>query len=69
MVGRRQRRFIVWIGVPPDLRDARAGREWLVWVLAEVAEIVRQYLPAKSKRYPAEGLADEVLALCDSLII
>jgi hypothetical protein len=69
MVGRRQRRFIVWIGVPPGLPDAQADREWLVLVLAEVAELVRQYLPTKSKRYPAEELANEVLALRDSLII
>jgi hypothetical protein len=68
MVGRSQRRFIVWIGVPPDLSDARADREWLVLVLAEVAELVRQYLPTKSKRYPAEELADEVLQLRDALV-
>jgi hypothetical protein len=62
MVGRSQRRFIVWIGVPPDLPDARADREWLVLVLAEVAELVRQYLPTKSCFGDAVSLSRHVSA-------
>lgn len=63
MVGRKQRRFIVDIEVPPGLPDANAYAVWMTSALAEVGRIVRTYLPTKSKEYPAERLAAEVEAL------
>mgnify|MGYP001074943092 FL=1 len=63
MVGRKQRRFVVWHSVPLGLDTAEAVRKWLVSVLPETARLVREYLPTKSKAYPAEQLATEVDAL------
>lgn len=60
MVGRKQRRFIVWHSVPLGLETTDAVRAWLVGVLPETARLVREYLPTKSKVYPAEDLAIEV---------
>jgi hypothetical protein len=60
MVGRKQRRFIVWHSVPFGLDTADAVRSWLVSVLPETARLVREYLPTKSKSYPVEQLANEV---------
>lgn len=63
MVGRRQRRFIVWHSVPKGLETPRAVRGWLVEVLSDTERLVREHLPTKSKAYPSEALADEVAAL------
>lgn len=60
MVGRKQRRFIVNIEVPPALADLSTYRSWMANALSEVAQIVRDYLPTKSKTYPAERLASEI---------
>jgi hypothetical protein len=37
-----------------------AVRAWPAGVLPETARLVREYLPTKSKAYPAEDLAIEV---------
>ena len=42
-------------------------RSWLVQVLPETERLVREYLPTKSKAYPADQLGDEVAALRDYL--
>jgi hypothetical protein len=60
LVGRKQRRFIVNLEVPPALPDLIAYRTWMAQALSEVADLVRNYLPTKSKTYPAERLASEV---------
>ncbi|KGN35030.1 hypothetical protein N802_01760 [Knoellia sinensis KCTC 19936] len=60
MVGRKQKRFIVDVEVPPDLGDLDAYRAWMATALAEVAAIVRDHLPTKNKSYPSERLASEV---------
>lgn len=62
-VGRRQRRFMVWIEVPPLLEDRKAYARWIAEALFEAAKIVSDYLPRKAKAYPAERLAEEVNAL------
>ncbi len=67
MVGRKQRRFIVKVAPPPGLQDEAAVLRWLVPSLAEVARLCRQYLPTKSRAYPAEDLAREVEALAAHL--
>jgi hypothetical protein len=68
MVGRKQRRFIVWHSVPQGLDTADAVRSWLVSQLPQTARLVREHLPTKSKAYPAEELATEIdqlrAALC-----
>jgi hypothetical protein len=60
MVGRKQRRFIVWHSVPNGLETTEAVRSWLVSVLPETARLVMEHLPAKSKAYPAVKLASEI---------
>lgn len=60
MVGRKQRRFIVNLEVPPALADLAAYRRWMADALGDVADLVRGYLPTKSRAYPAERLASEV---------
>lgn len=67
MVGRKQRRFIVRLAVPAGLSDEAEVLGWLVPSLAEVARLCREYLPTKSKQYPAESLAEEVEALAEHL--
>ena len=67
MVGRKQRRFIVWHSVPFGLDTPDAVRGWLVSVLPETARLVREYLPTKSKSYPIELLADEIDSLREML--
>ena len=62
-VGRTQRRFIVWHSVPKALDTPEQVRAWLVEVLPETERLVREFLPTKSKEYPAEQLGDEVAAL------
>jgi hypothetical protein len=62
-VGRAQRRFVVWHWVPQGLQTPQEVRAWLVEVLPETERLVREYLPTKSKSYPANDLADEVAAL------
>jgi hypothetical protein len=62
-VGRTQRRFIVWHSAPQGLDTVVKVRAWLVEVLPETERLVREYLPTKSKAFPAEGLGDEVAAL------
>jgi hypothetical protein len=62
-VGRSQRRFIVWHSVPRGLDEASAVLAWLAGALVETADLVRTYLPTRSKAYPAETLAAEVDAL------
>ncbi len=66
-VGRTQRRFIVWHSVPHGLDTVEKVRAWLVEVLPETERLVREYLPTKSKAYPAEQLGDEVTALREHL--
>jgi hypothetical protein len=66
-VGRTQRRFIVWHSVPQGLETPEQFRAWLVEVLTETERLVREYLPTKSKAYPADQLGDEVVALRDHL--
>ncbi len=68
MVGRKQRRFIVKVALPPGLQDEASVARWLVPSLAEVAGLCRQYLPTKSREYPAEALAPEVEALAEHLL-
>ena len=63
MVGRVQRRFIVWHRLPEGLTDEADVRRWFIDVLPQTEALVRQYLPTKSKAYPAERLADEVADL------
>ncbi len=60
MVGRKQRRFIVWHSVPVGLDTADSVRTWLAQVLPETARLVREHLPTRSKSYPAEELAVEI---------
>jgi len=67
MVGRKQRRFIVRLAPPPGLGDEAALLTWLLPALDEVATLCRDYLPRKSRQYPAESLAQEVEALAESL--
>ena len=67
MVGRKQRRFIVWHSVPAGLDSAEAVRDWLAGILPETARIVREYLPTRSKAYPAEDLASAVERLAAAL--
>jgi hypothetical protein len=62
-VGRSQRRFIVWHSVPKGLETPEHVRDWLVSVLPETERLVREFLPTKSKAYPAQQLGDEVAAL------
>lgn len=62
-VGRTQRRFIVWHSVPQGLDTPEQVRAWLVEVLPETERLVREFLPTKSKAYPAQQLGDEVAAL------
>jgi hypothetical protein len=40
---------------------------WLVPALRDVAGLCRDYLPGKSRQYPAESLAQEVEALAADL--
>lgn len=68
MVGRKQRRFIVQLAVPAGLKDDAAVLGWLLPSLPEVARLCREYLPTKSKQYPAESLAQEVEALAKYLV-
>ena len=63
MVGRVQRRFIVWHRLPEGLADEADVRRWFIEVLPQTETLVRQYLPTRSKAYPAEQLADEVAEL------
>jgi len=63
MVGRKQRRFIVLLEVPPTLTDRASCQAWITDALAQAAAIVRDYLPRKGKDYPADRLAAEVVEL------
>lgn len=60
MVGRKQRRFIIWIEVPPVLTTRQALTGWMQIALSESAAIVRDYLPRKGRTYPWERLAAEL---------
>ncbi|MER7975338.1 hypothetical protein ABTX35_41120, partial [Streptomyces sp. NPDC096080] len=62
-VGRVQRRFIVWHRLPEGLADEADVRRWFIEALPQTETLVRQYLPTRSKAYPAEQLADEVAEL------
>jgi hypothetical protein len=68
-VGRQQRRFIVWHSVPKGLDTPEQVRTWLVNVLPETERLVREFLPTKSKAYPAQQLANEVAALRNHLAL
>ena len=68
MVGRKQRRLIIWHSVPQGLETEDAVREWLARVLPETARLVREHLPTRSRAYPAEELALEVEALRAALL-
>ena len=67
MVGRKQRRFVVQLAPPTGLEDEAAVLGWLKPSLAEVARLCREYLPTKSRQYPAESLAQEVETLAEYL--
>ncbi len=67
MVGRKQRRFVVWHSVPLGLATDADARRWLASVLPETARLCREHLPTKSRAYPAEELAREVEALATYL--
>jgi hypothetical protein len=69
MVGRKQRRFIVEMAIPPGRGDEEAVLAWVVPALADVARLCREYLPKKSRQYPPESLAQEVEALAGHLAI
>jgi hypothetical protein len=62
-VGRRHPYFIVFHRLPLGLADAATVRSWFVEVLPETEQLVRDYLPGKNPRAPAQELADEVAAL------
>ncbi len=66
-VGRTQRRFIVWHRLPEGLEDPSEVRAWFATELVATESLVRDYLPRKSKAYPAAALADEVRALREML--
>jgi hypothetical protein len=68
MVGRKQRRFIIWHSVPAGLDDAESVTAWLTAALPETARLVREHLPRKSKAYPIEELATEAECLRDGLL-
>ena len=59
-VGRKQRRFIINLEVPPTLTERATCAAWIGDALAQAARITRDYLPRKGKAYPADRLADEV---------
>ncbi len=67
MVGRKQRRFVVWHSVPQGLATDADAQRWLASVLPETARLCREHLPTKSRAYPAEELAREVEALATYL--
>lgn len=69
MVGRKQRRFIVWHSVPQGLATDAQAQRWLASVLPETARLCREHLPTKSRSYPAEQLAGEVEALAAHLTV
>jgi hypothetical protein len=69
MVGRKQRRFIIWFSVPPDLADRQAAWAWFVEQLPEASRLVRDYLPRKSKVYPVGQLADELDRLREKIAL
>jgi len=60
MVGRKQRRFIINLEVPPELKDRAGVDVWITAALEEAAAITRAYLPRKSRQYPADRLAGEI---------
>jgi hypothetical protein len=62
-VGRSQRRVIIWHGVPVGLDTDEAISKWLAEVLPETSRLLREWLPTRSKKYPAQELANEVDAL------
>jgi hypothetical protein len=62
-VGRTQRRFIVWHSLPQGLDTPERVRSCLVELLPETERLVREFLPSKSRAYPAQQLGDEVAAL------
>ena len=62
-VGRTQRRFVVWHSVPKGLATPEQVRAWLVTVLPDTERLVREHLPTKSRVFPADQLADEVVSL------
>lgn len=68
MVGRTQRRFIVWHSVPQGLETAESVRAWLASALPETARLCREYLPKKSRAYPADLLAQQVEGLTKHLL-
>jgi hypothetical protein len=68
MVGRKQRRFIIWHSVPVGLNDAESVTAWLAAALPETARLIREHLPRRSKAYPSEELAAEVECLRDELL-
>ena len=49
MVGRKQRRFIVNVEVPPTLTDRATCQAWITDALGQAAAIVRGYLPLKGQ--------------------
>jgi hypothetical protein len=63
MVGRVQRRFIVWHRLPEGLSDVGDVRRWFIEALPQTETLVREHLPRMSKAYPAEQLATEVAGL------
>jgi hypothetical protein len=69
MVGRKQRRFVIWFSVPPDLAGREDAWAWFVEQLPEASRLVREYLPRKSKAYPIDQLAGELDRLRENLML
>ena len=66
-LGRTQARFTVWHRVPQGLLDVTQVRTWLVANLVETERLVREYLPTKSRKYPADKLAGQIRELREAL--
>ena len=67
MIGRKQRRFVVWHSVPQGLDTKESVRSWLATALTDTARLTRDLLPSKAGAYPTEDLASELDALRASL--
>jgi hypothetical protein len=67
-VGRTQRRVIIWHGVPRGLVKDHDLLRWFCDSLTDTERLLREWLPTRSRKYPAERLADEVAALRSLLL-
>ena len=67
-VGRKQRRVIIWHGVPRGMSEEPTLARWFAECLRDTECLLRDWLPTKSRAYPAEQLADEVAELRTALL-